>query len=88
MFSSFEGVLYYFLGFGLRDVENYISHSPGTVMRIASISKSIAMAAVAKLVEDGKLDLDKPVTDYVKSWPEKHPVITTRYVWNAPGGAA
>lgn len=46
---------------------------PDTVMRIASISKSITMLLVAKLVEDGKLDLDKPVRNYLKEdeWPEK-----------------
>ena len=47
-------------------------------MRIASISKSLAMAAVAKLVEEGKIDLDKPISEYVKAWPKKHPAITTR----------
>ena len=39
-------------------------------MRIASISKPITMAIVAKLWEDNKLDLDEPVTKYVKDWPE------------------
>lgn len=40
-------------------------------MRIASISKSITMAAVAKLWEQGKLDLDKPVQHYVPEFPSK-----------------
>lgn len=45
--------------------------SPETVLRIASISKPITMAAVAKQWEFGKLDLDKPVQFYVPSFPEK-----------------
>lgn len=45
--------------------------SPETVLRIASISKPITMAAVAKQWEMGKLDLDKPVQFYVPSFPEK-----------------
>lgn len=45
--------------------------SPDTVLRIASISKSITMAAVAKQWELGILDLDKPVQHYVPSFPEK-----------------
>ena len=40
-------------------------------MRIASISKPITMTVVAKLWEQGQLDLDKPVKHYVPSWPEK-----------------
>jgi serine beta-lactamase-like protein LACTB, mitochondrial len=40
-------------------------------MRIASISKSMTMAIVAKLWQDGKLDIDKPVQNYVPSFPQK-----------------
>lgn len=45
--------------------------SPNTVMRIASISKSLTMAALAKLWEDGKVDLDQPVQSYVPTFPTK-----------------
>ncbi|XP_004628896.1 serine beta-lactamase-like protein LACTB, mitochondrial [Octodon degus] len=40
-------------------------------MRIASISKSLTMVALAKLWEAGKLDLDIPVQHYVPEFPEK-----------------
>ncbi|GAB6019367.1 hypothetical protein CHUAL_000955 [Chamberlinius hualienensis] len=58
-------------GFGYADIENGIPCKPEAVMRIASISKSITMIAVAKLWEKGQLDLDQPVQHYVKSFPEK-----------------
>jgi serine beta-lactamase-like protein LACTB len=45
------------LGFGFSDIENRVMANPNTVMRIASISKSMTMAVVAKLWEDGKIDL-------------------------------
>lgn len=45
--------------------------SPETVLRIASISKSLTMVAVAKLWEEGKLDLDTAVQKYVPEFPEK-----------------
>ena len=52
-------------------------------MRIASISKPITMAVVAKLWEAGQLDLDRPVGEYVPSWPKKEfkgePVRTLIY---------
>jgi serine beta-lactamase-like protein LACTB len=60
-----------FSGLGMADVENRVPCHPGTVMRIASISKSMTMAVVAKLWQDGKLDLDKPVQFYVPSFPKK-----------------
>lgn len=40
-------------------------------MRIASISKSITMAALAKLWENGKVDLEQPVQHYVPDFPKK-----------------
>jgi CubicO group peptidase (beta-lactamase class C family) len=60
-----------FSGLGLADVENHVPCHPYTVMRIASISKSMTMAVVARLWEEGKLDLDKPVQHYVPSFPKK-----------------
>lgn len=56
----------------MADVENGIPCTPLTVMRIASISKPLTMAAVAKLWEEKKLDLDQPIQYYVPSWPEKY----------------
>lgn len=44
---------------------------PDTVMRIASISKPLTAAAVARVWEEGKLDLDAPVQKYVPEFPEK-----------------
>ncbi|KAK3917440.1 Serine beta-lactamase-like protein LACTB, mitochondrial [Frankliniella fusca] len=58
-------------GFGYADVENGVPCTPKTVMRIASISKSLTMAALAKLWESGKIDLDQPVQLYVPKFPKK-----------------
>ena len=46
-----------FPGFGFADIENRQLANPNSVMRIASISKSMTMTVVAKLWEEGKLDL-------------------------------
>ena len=58
-------------GLGYADVENRTPCKADTLMRIASISKSLTMAAVAKAMEKGELDLDKPVQFYVPQFPEK-----------------
>jgi len=39
-----------------------------TVFPVASISKWVTSFGVLKLVEQGKLDLDKPVDDYLTRW--------------------
>uniref|UniRef100_A0A8C5P9Q9 Tropomyosin 1 n=1 Tax=Leptobrachium leishanense TaxID=445787 RepID=A0A8C5P9Q9_9ANUR len=58
-------------GFGFADVENRVPCTPESIMRVASISKSFTMAAIAKLWEEGRLDLDVPVQKYVPEFPEK-----------------
>ncbi|GAB1603972.1 serine beta-lactamase-like protein LACTB, mitochondrial [Argonauta hians] len=82
---SIDGELVWSEGFGYADLENRIPFQPDTVCRIASISKSLTMAAVAKMWENGLLDLDKPVQHYVPSFPEKEVdgekvVLTVRHL--------
>lgn len=68
---SVDGLPVYQKGLGYADVENHIPCQSNTVMRIASISKSMTMAVVAKLWQEGGLSLDKPVQEYVSDFPEK-----------------
>ncbi|XP_062998808.1 serine beta-lactamase-like protein LACTB, mitochondrial [Elgaria multicarinata webbii] len=68
---SVDGKEVWLEGMGYADVENRVLCKPETVLRIASISKSLTMVAVAKLWEEGKLDLDAPVQKYVPEFPEK-----------------
>ncbi len=65
-------------GFGLADVEQGVPVTPLSRFRIGSISKPVTAAALARLVEQGKLDLDAPVQRYVPDFPEKRWPITTR----------
>ncbi|KAM9311255.1 serine beta-lactamase-like protein LACTB, mitochondrial [Gastrophryne carolinensis] len=80
---SVDGKAVWTEGLGFADVENRIPCSPDSVMRVASISKSITMTALAKLWEEGCLDLDAPVQKYVPEFPQKEfegekVTITTR----------
>lgn len=88
---SVDGATVWADGFGYADVENSVQCSPNTVMRIASISKPITMTAVAKLWEEGKLDLDAPIQKYIPSFPVKtydgeEVTITTRHLISHQSG--
>ena len=50
---------------------------PGTLFRIASVSKLVVAVAVMKLVEDGRLALDADVSD-VLGWPLRNPAFPAR----------
>ncbi|XP_073688186.1 serine beta-lactamase-like protein LACTB, mitochondrial isoform X2 [Garra rufa] len=68
---SVDGSHVWYEGVGYSDLENRVHCGPDTVMRIASISKPLTAAAVARLWEDGKIDLDAPVQKYVPEFPQK-----------------
>ena len=52
-------------GFGYADVANQVPATADTEYRIGSISKVVTATEIMRLAEQGKLELDKPVTDYV-----------------------
>ncbi len=65
-------------GFGMADVELGVPVTPLTRFRLGSVSKVLTAAAVGRLVEEGKLDLDVPIQRYVPDFPAKPWPITTR----------
>ncbi|MDB5471476.1 MAG: beta-lactamase family protein [Caulobacter sp.] len=54
---------------GEADIEAHTPLSPDQVFRIGSVSKQFAAAGVLKLVEDGKVKLDDPLSKYVPGFP-------------------
>ncbi|HET9228837.1 MAG TPA: serine hydrolase domain-containing protein [Thermoanaerobaculia bacterium] len=73
-----DGKVVWAEGFGLADLENQVPVTPESRFRLGSVSKLFTVAAAARLVEAGKLDLDAPVQRYVPSFPEKGQAITSR----------
>ncbi len=73
-----DGKVVWKKAFGLADVENGVPVTPGTVFRIASISKSLTATALLRLVEKGKIDLDADIRRYVPSFPKKRWTVTPR----------
>ena len=67
-------------GIGWADLEQQVPMTTLTRSRIGSISKSLAAVALGLLVEDGHVDLDAPVQQYVPGFPEKRWPITARQV--------
>ena len=53
-------------GFGVMSVESGQPVTPETIFRIGSTTKPLTGTAAMRLVEQGKLDLDAPMTHYVE----------------------
>jgi CubicO group peptidase (beta-lactamase class C family) len=62
------GKIVWFGAYGYADVESGRMLTPDTPMRVQSISKSVTAWAIMQLVEQGKIDLDQPAVQYLKSW--------------------
>lgn len=56
-------------GYGVADVDTSRPATPETVYQIGSITKQFTAAAVLRLVEQGKVDLDAPVSTYLPDYP-------------------
>lgn len=73
-----KGTLVCSESFGMADLEKKIPVTADTSFRIGSVSKSLTTAALARLVEQGRINLDEPISKYVPSFPKKEWPITTR----------
>jgi CubicO group peptidase (beta-lactamase class C family) len=84
-----DGKVLYSHGYGYADVEKKIPVSPdSTLFRPGSISKLLNWTAVMQLVEQGKLDLDRDVNEYLDfKIPATYPQpITLRNIMTHTGG--
>jgi CubicO group peptidase (beta-lactamase class C family) len=84
-----DGTVVYAEGFGMANREKSIPVDPDTLFNIGSISKVYAAAAIMLLVDEGKLSLDRPVTDYLPEFrmaDKRYKDITVRMVLNHTSG--
>ena len=73
-------------GFGLADLEQNVPVSPATRFRVGSVAKPLTAAALMRLRQEGRMDLDAPVTRYVPEFPDKGAPITPRMLAGHLGG--
>lgn len=74
--------------YGFADVKAGIRATPQTLFEIGSISKSFVAIAILQLVEEGKLDLHKPVIAYLP-WlkvESKYAPFTTHHLLSHTSG--
>src|SRR5690349_24598513 len=55
-------------GYGTMEMNGDQTVAPDTLFQAASISKPVSAMMVLKLAEQGKLDLDRDVNDFLSSW--------------------
>ena len=63
-----------------------VSIKPDMLFAIGSITKNVVAALTLKLVEEGKLSLDDPLSDWLPEYPHVNSTITIRQLLNHTSG--
>lgn len=63
-----DGKVAWARGFGVRDAGTLEPVTERTLFQAASISKPVAAFGAARMAQDGRIDLDASVADYLTSW--------------------
>ena len=72
--------------YGRADIENSVPAGNDTIYRIASITKQFTAAAILRLVEQGRVDLDAGITKYIPEFHTRGTRITIRQLLNHTSG--
>ncbi len=73
-----DGRLVYSNGFGFRDIEKNLPVTPQTLFAIGSCTKAFTAATMGILVDEGKLEWDTPVKEYLPTFKLKDTFATER----------
>ncbi|PYI62187.1 MAG: hypothetical protein DMF07_14215 [Verrucomicrobia bacterium] len=63
-------------GYGLRNVTKPGAVDENTIFQLASVTKTLTAAAAAAVVDEGKLDWDKPIFNYLPEFVGYDPYMT------------
>ncbi len=73
--------------FGDADAENFKKNTENSIFRIASVTKPLTAVGIMKLVDQGKLTLETPISTYFPNFiPDFSKKITIRHLLNHSSG--
>jgi CubicO group peptidase (beta-lactamase class C family) len=87
-----DGKVVHAVGYGVREAGTRDAVDADTLFSVGSLSKVATAAVSLKLVADGRIDLDRDINAYLKSWripanPEiAQPVVTMRMLMSHTSG--
>lgn len=73
-------------GYGLAEVEHNVKANGDSMFRMGSITKQFTAAAIMRLVEQGKLELDDPITKHLPAYNVQGRKITIRHLLTHTSG--
>ncbi len=73
-----DGEVIFAEGFGHRDIERQLPVTPATLFAIGSSTKAFTATGLGILAGEGKIDLDKPVREYLPGFRLSDPIAAER----------
>jgi len=84
---SKDNHIIYQKSFGYADIEGHTKNTKKSIFSIASLSKSLTAVGIMKLIDDGKLTLETPVSNYFPDFmPDFSKEITIQHLLNNSSG--
>src|SRR5438132_2173729 len=71
-----DGKVIWLKGYGVRDATKPGAVDENTIFQLASVTKTLTGAAAATVVDEGKLDWDKPIFNYLPEFVGYDPYMT------------
>jgi CubicO group peptidase (beta-lactamase class C family) len=81
-----SGTVIHRAGYGLASREWTVPAQPDTVFALASLTKPFTALAVLRLVAEGRLDLERPVTAYLPDYPTTGNGVTIAHLLTHTAG--
>ena len=82
-----QGKVLFKKGYGEANMEWEIPNEPNTKHRLGSISKQFTAMLILQLAEEGKLDLQAPITKYLPDYPKENgDLISTHHLLTHTSG--
>lgn len=81
-----DGEIVKLQGYGFSNLEHQVAAKPETIYQSGSVGKQFTAAAVMLLVEDGKINLDDPVSKYFEKTPQSWKKMTVRHLLTHTSG--
>src|SRR5258706_14723179 len=75
-------------GYGLANVELGVPAAADSIFELASVTKQFTATAIMLLVEEGRVDLEDPITRFLSGAPEKWSAIRVRHLLTHTAGFA
>jgi CubicO group peptidase (beta-lactamase class C family) len=81
-----DGEVIKLAGYGLANVELDVAATPDSVFELASVTKQFTAAAIMLFVEEGRIGLDDPISQYLPNTPKAWEAITVRHLLTHTAG--